>query len=82
MKWTVLSVFDVKVGAFMRPMFAPSVGAGSRAFSDEVNRSDSEMFKHPEDYVLYCLGVFDDELGSFVLEAQPRTVATAGGVKI
>lgn len=74
----VLSVYDVKVGAYMRPLFAPAVGAGLRVFADEVNRADSEMAKHPEDYCLYRLGEFDDAVGAFVeLPHRPEMIAQA-----
>lgn len=76
MKYVIVSIKDLAVGAFMRPFFAPSTGAAVRSFGDEVKRADSEMAKHPEDYELYKLGEWDDSDGAFV-ECRVRE---SGGV--
>lgn len=79
MQYAVLSVHDAKMEAYGRPIFAGSVGAAIRSFSDEVNRGapDNSMHNHPEDYVLYDLGIFDDNEGKFHLRTQPTPVARA-----
>lgn len=66
-KFVVLAVFDSAAQAYMRPIFAPAVGTVVREFSDELNRKDAgnEMSKHPDDYVLYQLGHWDDQTGMF-----------------
>lgn len=62
---TIVTVLDKALGAYSRPMCVPSVGIAVRSFTDEVNRQDSnnEMYKHPEDFVLYGIGEFDEETG-------------------
>lgn len=64
----VFGVRDTKALAFLQPYFSNSTGAAVRAFSDEVNNTDgrSMIQKHPEDFVLYELGEFDDNTGAFV----------------
>ena len=62
---TVVSVFDTAAGLFGRPIFVPSRGQAIRSFHDEINRADSEIAKHPEDYILYQLCSFDDNAGRF-----------------
>lgn len=62
----ILHVFAVKdraLDAFMRPWFAQSTGQAIRAFSDELNRPDSDMNKHPDDYDLWHIGEFNDNSG-------------------
>lgn len=73
----MLSIRDSAVKAYMRPFFAPSVGSAIRSFGDECIRKDSDIAKHPSDYELYELGVFDDESASVIMESQPRLVARA-----
>lgn len=75
MKIQILSIRDRAVDAFMQPMFFATPGAGIRAFSDEINRQDSSMNKHPEDYDLYHLGEYDDATGKFAGLEAPRQVA-------
>ena len=58
MKLYIVAVHDQAADAFMRPFFVPSIGMAIRSFTDEVNRADSEMNRHPGDYTLHELGVF------------------------
>ena len=76
MKLVIVSVHDSAADCFNRPVFVPSVGAGVRSFSDEVNREapDNLAFQHPGDFSLYVLGTFDDADGSFDI-AKPHCVA-------
>lgn len=60
----VCAVRDRQLQAFMRPFTAQSKGQAIRAFRDEVNRKDSEIHAHPEDYELFHCGYFDDQNGT------------------
>lgn len=73
----VYSIKDVKVDAFMTPFFIPTDGAALRAFADEAKNPDGNLFKHPEDYVLYALGVWDDQLGILQPFDAPRSLGIA-----
>lgn len=83
MKIVVVSIFDLKLAAFGRPAFVPSVGAAIRGFADEVSRNDEHnlMFKHPSDFVLYELGLWDDEFGKFTCDNPPKVIAHGSDVK-
>lgn len=61
----VCGVFDSAAECFGRPFFVPSRGVAIRSFRDEVNNPESAMKAHPEDYVLYVMGSFDDSNGQF-----------------
>ena len=61
MKYAVCAVKDRAVDAFNRPIYVPTIGVAIRSFTDEVNRKDSELANHPEDYDLYELGTWDDQ---------------------
>lgn len=67
MKNAVCSVYDSAVGSYGRPIYAPSVGAAMRSFTDEVNRvaQDNPLNKHPDDFHLELLAEFDDETGEY-----------------
>jgi len=68
----VVSVKDRAIDAYGRPFVVPTTGSAVRSFTDEVNRKESEMYNHPEDYDLYELGTFCDQTGTFL--------STEGGV--
>lgn len=73
----VCAVRDSAVNAFLRPFYVPALGAAVRGFTDEVNRSDSEMGKHPEDYELFELGEFNEETATFLMLDKPRSLGRA-----
>lgn len=70
----VLSVRDTAADCFGQPMFTPSLGGAVRSFGDEVNRKseNNALANHPEDFILYQLGTFDDSTGKFELMEEPR----------
>lgn len=77
MKYAVVTVNDRALGAFMRPFFAPNVAMARRSFTDEVNRPDSEMNKHPEDYELHLLGEWDDGTAVFQCLEEQQVICRA-----
>lgn len=83
MIYSMFTVRDIAVGAYGRPMFMQSKGQALRSFSDEVNRvaDDNQMNKHPEDFALFYLGLFDEETGVFVSN-DPQFLSSASDVLI
>ena len=59
------AVKDRAADAFGRPFFCPTDGLAIRSFMDEVNRSgdDNQLYKHPDDFDLFRLGMYDDSTG-------------------
>lgn len=85
MKLIICAVKDRALDGFMRPMFVPSVGMAVRAFQDEINRPDGELYKHPGDYDLYVLGDWDEATGAFDSGTPERVavgkqLSSSGGV--
>lgn len=76
MKFSVFSIYDRAAQAYGRPFVAPHVGIAMREFEDVVNNDKSDLFRHPDDYSLFEIGIFDDS--SAELEAsKPKQLATA-----
>jgi len=73
----VYSVFDKKVGAYAQPFFVSHEQVALRAFAAAVQDKELTIGKFPEDYALYCLGVFDDASGSLSGELRFVTEAAA-----
>lgn len=63
----ICSVRDSAAELFGQPFFCPSRGVALRSFADEVNRAapDNALCVHPDDFVLYELGSFDESTGLF-----------------
>lgn len=53
-------VYDVKAEVYNKPVFVPSYAAGVRAFQDAVNDVSSDFNRHPEDYIMFGIGEYDD----------------------
>ena len=59
----VVSIYDSAAQCYSQPSFVPTVGSAVRSFQDLLNDSNSQCAKHPEDFSLFHLGTFNDELG-------------------
>lgn len=84
MIYIVVSVFDTASSAYMRPFYAHAVGQATRTFQDEVNRpgEDNPMYRHPEDFLLFSLGAFDDQTGILSALSTPQLLARAMDLKV
>jgi len=82
MKYAVCAVKDRAVDAFNRPIYVPTIGVAVRSFTDEVNRKDSELANHPEDYDLYELGQWDDGTAIYTPLDAIRVIARAQDIAI
>lgn len=83
MKMKMYSVFDSKLAVFSFPRSGLRDAAIIREFSDAVNNvsePNNQWAKHPEDFSVFYLGEFDDELGTFDSH-QPKCLVTASAVK-
>lgn len=71
----ICAVFDSAAEVFSTPpIFAPAVGHAVRAFTDEVRRKadDNPLSKHPQDFVLFELGEYDEATGELTSLDKPR----------
>lgn len=70
----LLAVKDRKAGVFTAPQCVVRLEAGLRSFSDEVNNprnGENMWFRHPEDFELYHVGSFDDQVGRLLPLTDP-----------
>lgn len=77
----IVAVHDRQLDTYMRPFVAQTPGQAIRSFRDEVNRPESELNKHPEDYSLYKVGEWKAENGIvFPLKNGPEQLALASNL--
>lgn len=69
MRLNVYCIFDTATGAYMRPFFLHADGQAVRMFTDIAADADHEVGKHPEDYFLVRIGVWDDQTAEFAQES-------------
>jgi hypothetical protein len=70
MKQNIYTVFDSASGVFDRPFCAISDQAAVRAFGDICGNSEHPVGMHPDDYSLYRVGVFDNNLAEITPESK------------
>ncbi len=62
----IFSVKDMVAERFMEPFFAVNEASAMRSFQMECGREGTQFNQYPEDFVLYCLGLWDPEKGEIV----------------
>jgi len=71
----IYSVYDSKSQSFTPPFFQHQEGMAIRTFGDCINNTEHTFGKHPEDYTLYDLGIYDDSTGT-ITQNKISSVAT------
>lgn len=80
MQLYVCAVYDKGIEAYNTPMYFRAIGEAKRSFLDACSpeKGQAMFMSHPEDYVFFCLGQFDDKTGIFQqADTGPFPVMTA-----
>nr|QJB20120.1 MAG: nonstructural protein [Microvirus sp.] len=79
MELNVYSVLDLKTKAFTTPFYAKTRGEAIRSFTTAVNegQKDNMWHKYPEDFALYEIGTWDDNLGQFSMKDSKDNLGLA-----
>ncbi len=70
MKHNIYSVFDEASGLYSQPNTGTSDGEAVRTFQDMAIDPKHQVGKHPGDYTLLRLGIFDDTTGTLTNEVN------------
>lgn len=62
MKSKIYAVLDRKLQAFYTPQFQANDAVAIRSLSDVLEKDGRIFSSHPEDFELWCLGTFDDDM--------------------
>lgn len=74
------AIYDNKALQYHPPFFQHTDGAALRMLSELVNDTNTSIGRHPSDYVLYCVGQWDDATGSFEPISPLRHVIDASAL--
>lgn len=77
MEIKIYSIYDNKAEAFMEPFFAVTAGLAIRRFADTANNPETTLFRHPNDFVLYEVGVFNDKAGTVLSHKNAKNLGLA-----
>lgn len=59
----IFTIFDSATQAYMIPFFDLHEGSARRQFGDLVNDPEHPFSKHPDDYTLYFIGIYNEDTG-------------------
>lgn len=68
MKLMMFALLDTKVGNYGTPFFMNHPAAVIRALTDLAQDASTTIGRHPADYQLHQLGLWDDDNGAFERE--------------
>lgn len=75
MKQNIYTVLDQKAGAYLAPFFMLNDGMAVRTIENCLFDKDHQFFRHPEDYLLYKIGEYDDLQGLIYGTNEPQLVS-------
>lgn len=70
MRTRVYSIYDLKSLTYAPPFIATTDGVAMRMLKELVDDNNNMVGRHPSDFKLYCIGIFDDQQG-LILAEQP-----------
>lgn len=73
----VYSVYDSQAKTYNTPFFMRQDGQALRAFMDLVNNPQTDVAKHPSDYILFRLASYDEETGYIESHESPQRIGCA-----
>lgn len=77
MKIHIYTVYDSKTGVYGQPNFMINRGAALRAWQEAANDPQSNIGKHPADFSMFEIGVWDDESGIITMHEAKINLGTA-----
>lgn len=63
----IYSIFDDKAKIYNKPFHQLNAAVMHRTCMDLLQDEQTEIFKHPEDFIVYELGDYDDVKGEYEL---------------
>jgi len=73
----IFSVFDSKADAFLTPFFSRNHLTAMRDFQQAATDESHQFHIHAGDFLLFCLGEFDDETGHITPTTAPENLGSA-----
>lgn len=77
MRIRIYTVYDHAAGAWLDPFYAATDKMALRSFRDAANNPQHNFYKYPDDYMLACIGEFDQDKGSLHPFEVPELLGTA-----
>lgn len=77
----IYALFDAKIEGYLPPFTMKADGQAKRAMLDAMQNNTTDIARHPEDFSLFRLGVFDEENGLIIPCEPPYCVCKCWELK-
>lgn len=74
MKKEIFSIYDKIAQIYHNPVYLINKGIAIRQAQDQFKNPDSEIAQHPEDFILFHIGTFEDTTAKITMLEIPETV--------
>lgn len=71
------AIRDIKIGSYLLPFFQTHKAGAMRHFADLAKEPQCPVAKHPEDFQLFEIGVYDPQTALLTPNHQPDFLANA-----
>jgi len=69
-------IYDVKAQFYNKPFYCQNDNVALRAFTDLANDKDTDVGKHPTDFILFSVGTYEDTTAE-IKSTEPHVLARA-----
>lgn len=73
----IFCIYDSKAGYYRNPFIMTTKGEALRGFEDIANDNKTEIGRHPEDFVLFCIGFYDRKTGNIDVKKEKEALGIA-----
>lgn len=73
------SILDTQTGIWSQPWFLVHDAVAYRSVMDIASDANTTLARHPNDYVLYGIGDFDDSIGT-MRPSEPRNLGVVSAI--
>jgi hypothetical protein len=81
MKHNMYVIYDKAAQFYNKPFYMINNGLAMRAFKDLLDDPSTEIAKHPEDFVLFQVGEYEDTSATITTFEPAVTIARAHELK-
>lgn len=74
MKHRMFSIKDTKADVYNKPFYLINEKLVERVAADLLRDKSSEISRHPDDFIMFDLGSYDDNTGTFTLNELPTVL--------
>lgn len=73
----IYAIHDITAEVFTSPFYAINDATASRIFANAVRAPGSSIYDNPEDFRLYCIGVYNEQTGDILPHEKHEFISRA-----